>query len=191
MAKKEEFDPQVIATTLMGCVQETCEQMCKASFSQDPEYVEKNIIEYNSRMRTFGLEKFNAPCFVAAINFYENKKMFDLGDSCGVLVLYVEEMFAGTLLKELAPGMDLGDEAIVLDCCGELCNVIAGQFKNEIKTYGFSDLTISAPMKYANDIPQGVNFHYSETKFYETSYFIKKEKALVVDITLAPIKLAN
>ena len=82
--KQKEFDPQIIATTIMGCVQNTCETMCKMAFSKDPEFNELNIIEYDSRMRTFGLEKFNEPCYASFINFYisielltKNNPIFD------------------------------------------------------------------------------------------------------------------
>jgi len=184
----EEFDPQVIATTLMGCVQDTFEKMCHVTLSKPPEFIEKDIIEYGSRMRVFGPEKFNGSCYIAAINFYLNQQKFKEDDSCGVMVLYIQDETTGKLMKALGqPGLDEDDEETLLDTCGEFCNVIAGQFKNELRSFGYIDLVISAPLKYKNDIPEGVNFKYSEYKLYELSFHIWKEKLIVVDATMSPV----
>ncbi len=188
MGRKEEFDPQVIATTLMGCVQETFEKMCHVSFSQTPEFHAKEIIEYDSRMRIFGLEKFNGPCYMSFLNFYFNQKDFEAKKCCGVMVLYIEEEAAEKLVRALGQsGLDAEDPEIILDTCGEFCNVIAGQFKNELRSFGYMDLVISAPLKYHNIIPEGVDFPYSEHKQYELMFYLWKQKVVVVDMVMAPV----
>ncbi|MHA1656551.1 MAG: chemotaxis protein CheX [Candidatus Heimdallarchaeota archaeon] len=189
-AKDKEFDPQVIATTLMGCVQDTFKKMCNLTFSQDPDFVEKELIEYESRMRTFGLEKFNGPCYVAAISFYLSPKEIEEHDALGALVLYIEAEVAEKLLKALGYDFDEEDEDLVLDNCGEFCNVIAGQFKNQLNSLGYKDLTISAPIKGKNDIRQGVEFSYDQYKLYESSYYFFKKKALVVVATMSSVPQA-
>ena len=98
-SKNKEFDQQKVATTLMTSVQTTLEKMYHLSLTQDPEFIEKEIIEYNSRMRTFGLEKFNAPCYVSAINFYLSQKHLEKHDALGAMVLYINEDSALKLLK--------------------------------------------------------------------------------------------
>lgn len=189
-ATKEEFDPQVIATTMMGCVQETFEKMCNVSLSKAPEFNEKEIIEYDGRMRVFGLEKFDGPCYISAINFYVDKKHFEEKDSSGVVVLYIEEEAAEKLGKAMGQSeADLEDEEVVLDTCGEFCNVVVGQFKNELRALGYIDLIISAPIKHKNDISEGVDFQYSEKKLYELNFHVWKRKLIVVDITMAPVPL--
>lgn len=184
----EKFDPQVIATTLMGCVQDTFEKMCHINFSQQPSFIEKTIIEYQSKMRLFGLEKFNGPCYIGIINLYLDKHFYDKKNSCGVIALFVQEDIAPDLVKSMGNrGLDADDPEIILDTVGEFCNVVVGQFKNELRSFGYKDLTISAPMKYHNDVPEGVDFPYAETKYYEISFFVKKEKVFVVNVTIAPI----
>lgn len=191
-AKNEQFDPQVIATTIMGVVQDTFEKMCHASFSKPPEFVEKKIIEYNSKMRVFGLEKFNGPCYASVINFYVNLHYQEKKETCGTFVLYVEEDIALRMLKELGyTGFNEEDEDLIKDSCGEFGNVIAGNFKNELKEIGYSDLIISAPTTYKNDIPDGVDFPYSQDKLCEIGFYLWKEKAIVIDMTMAAVPTKN
>jgi len=185
---QEEFDPQVIATTMMGCAQETFEKMCNVTFSKSPEFIEKEIIEYEGRMRTFGQEKFNGPCYISALNFYLDNKDYKAKHACGVMVVYIEEEANEKLVRALGqPELDPEDEEIILDTCGEFCNVIAGQFKNELRSFGYIDLVISAPIKYRNDVPQGVDFPYSESKYYELSFHIWKERLIVLETVMAPV----
>jgi len=53
---------------MFKAVESTLTKMCNVAFSQEPEFEVRDIIEYRGKMRTFGLEKFNAPCFLAAVN---------------------------------------------------------------------------------------------------------------------------
>lgn len=186
--KDKQFDLQVMATTLMGCVEDTFGKTYNIFFSKDPECAERNIIEYQSRMRTFGLEKFNSPCYVSAINFYLSPKHLVKKDSIGVLILYLKEEHASKVLKAMGFTAKDDDEAMLLDCIGELTNIIAGQFKNELVALQYEDLTISAPTTAKNDIAEGVLFRYSEQVYHELSFFLWNEKSLVISVSLAPIK---
>ncbi|MCA9407140.1 MAG: hypothetical protein KC733_00480 [Candidatus Omnitrophica bacterium] len=186
--KEEKFDPQVLATTMMGGVKSIFEKMSTLTFSQDPEFKEREIIEYDSRWRVFGLEKFNSACYVAVINFYRSTADQELHKACGAFVLYIEEGNAAKLLKALGyPDVDDEDLSIMFDIVGELCNVLAGQFKNDLLGLGFPDLVMSAPQKYRNDVPDGVEFEYEQTTYYELSFFLWKEKVFVIDATLGSL----
>lgn len=187
-AKPKAFDPQVIATTLMGCVEETFTTMCSLTFSNTPEFKEKDIIEYNSKMQISGLEKFNDASYAAAINFYLTEAHQKKHDCCGVLAMFIEEDAAGKLLKALGySGFNDEDEELVMDNCGEFCNVITGRFKDELAKLGYKNLIISAPVKGKNSIPGGVEFPYSQYKYYEANFYFWKKKSLVIDITMSPI----
>ncbi len=186
MTKDSEFDLKAVATTLMGCVKSALEKMCNVEFSQEPKFVEKEIIEYNSRIRTFGLEKFDGPCHIIAINLYENENHLETKNACGAVILYFEEEMAKSLVKSAGQGLDSEDAETITNYCGEICNMVIDLFKNELSSFGYSDLTISAPLKYRNDVSEGVDFRYSEDKIYETSFYLNKQKAIVADVTLAP-----
>jgi len=188
VAKETEFDPQTIGPTVMRCMQEAFGEMSSVTFSKDPDFSEKEVIEYESRMRVFGMEKFNGLCYIAVINFYLSAQDLKNHDTEGALVLFVEYECAGKLLKALGyENVDDEDEEIILDNCGEFCKVIAGKFKNEMGALGFKNLTMSDPLIYKNDIPEGIEFKYSEYSFFECNFYLWKQKAMVLDVTLAPV----
>ena len=182
MTKDSSFSPEKLKTIMVNSVQNTLTSMCNVEFSQEPEFEERDIIEYNSKMRTFGLEKFNGPCYLASINFYENKKRFDAKDASGVVVTYIEEETASDFLKSLGAGMDEDDPELILDTTGEICNVISGEIKTEmVNQLGYATpAIISAPIKAKNDIDNGVDFAFNEQTYCEASFYIKKNKAVVL-----------
>jgi len=165
--------------------QNILQKQCKVTFSQDPDVTELEIIEYNSRMRVFGMEKFNGPCFIAVINFFRNNGSSENKITCGSLIIYIDEMCTTTILKAISGGsFDEDDAEVVMQYTGELCNIIADELKNELTKIGYSDLLISKPINYQNDIPEGVDFEFREAKYHESSYYIKEKKAIVVNFSL-------
>jgi chemotaxis protein CheY-P-specific phosphatase CheC len=139
-------------------------------------------------MRLFGLEKFNGPCYIGDINLYADKNALDQKNTCGLVALFVKEDIAPDLAKAMGnKGLDVEDPEIIKDTVGELCNVIVGQFLNELRAFGYKDITISAPIKDYNDVPEGVDFPYNETKYYEITFFVKKEKTFVINVAIAPV----
>ncbi|MBF0531948.1 MAG: hypothetical protein HQL23_02505 [Candidatus Omnitrophica bacterium] len=182
----EQFDPQMIVTALTNCVQDAFEKKGNVTFSKEAENKERTIIEYNSRMRVFGLEKFGVPCYIAVVNFYLNQQAADGKDTCGTLVLYLEEEIVPNLARAFGQkGPDLEDPEILLEACGEMAKAITGQFKEELRAFGYKDLIASAPQKFKTDIADGVEFPYSERKYHEISFFIQKMKKIVAVICLA------
>jgi len=188
----EEKETAVIATTLQGSVESLFAAMSKVPFSQDPEISEKDIIEYNSRMRVFGLEKFNGPCFVASCSFYLSEENLKNHAAHGTVVIYLEEDMSTQLLKTLGyKDFNENDEESVLNVCGEFCTALSEQFKNDLQKIGYKDFKISEPLKYKNSISEGVEFNYDQYKMHEISFFMWKQKVLVCDVTMAPIGAAG
>ncbi|MBF0484124.1 MAG: hypothetical protein HQL25_05400 [Candidatus Omnitrophica bacterium] len=187
----DQFDPQVMVTALMGYVQEILETKCKAKLSEKAAFLKKNIIEYDSKMRLFGLEKFDGPCYVAAINLYLTKQKLENKDCCGVIVLFLDEEIAELFVRALQPGVSYEDPDVVMDNCGELCNIIAVQFKNEAVNFGYANLFLSAPVKAHNDIMYGVDFPFEEDFYYEISFKVKNRKAVVVSFVMANVANKN
>ena len=185
MAAKESTSSQNIATACIKVVENILKQKSILAFTKDPESVQRDIIEYDSRMRVFGMEKFNGPCFMSVINYYFSQEDLKNHKACGAFIFYVEESCAGKLLKALGfKGFDDEDEAAVLKICGEFCEVLAGEYKNELSNVGYKDLVLSAPTNYHNVVPEGVEFSYDEYVKYEMSFHLWKQKAVVVDITM-------
>jgi len=188
MTAENGFDSQVLATTLMGVVGGAIEEMANTTFTKDPEFAQKDLIEYDGRMRADGMEKFNGPCYVAAISYYLSTKELKKHDACGAFVLYVNEEFAEKVMHALGhKHIEAEDEESVLDGVGELCNLLSGNFKSEISNLGYKDLSMSAPVKHRNTIPEGIEFSYDQYDKYECSFYLWNEKTIVVDITMAKI----
>ena len=186
MASQSPLDSKAIGAMCVNIVEESFRQMGNLSFSQDPVSVKRDIIEYSSRMRVFGMEMFNGPCYISVVNYYFSQSHVQRHDACGAFVLYVEEGSSEKLFKALGyRDFHDEDEATMLETCGKLCNVLGGNFKNELAKQGFGDLVMSAPQNYHNSVPEGVEFHYDEYSKSETSFYLWKEKIVAADITLS------
>ncbi|MFH1359854.1 MAG: hypothetical protein ABIJ41_02320 [Candidatus Omnitrophota bacterium] len=154
-------------------------------FSKDPEIVKKDIIEYQGRMRTDGMEKFNSPTYVSFLNYFANKADMEKKKALGALVLYVEQNFMAPLMKKLKyPAVNDEDEEALKDSCGTLCNLIGGRFKSEISCQGYAELEMSHFYTYRNSASDGVAFCFSEYEKYEISFTIDNEKRVVVEMTM-------
>lgn len=180
MAK--EFDKQVLHTTIVSVVENAFDKMCHVKFGAAPIILEKDILEYNSRMRVFPMEKFNGPAYVATINFYFSPKDLESENAVGTFVLYVKEEIAEKISRALGHGArDAENEDLLLDNCGEFCNVLASGVKKELVGLNYADLTISAPTKHKNTVPEGVQFDYSLFKRQEITFTFWGQKCIVVE----------
>ncbi len=179
-----------LAEVLAKTVEDIFMERANISLPHRPEIEKKNIIEYNGRMRVDGMEKFNDPTFISTVNYYLNQKDMESHKALGALVIYVEQTFIVQLLKLLKyPLANDEDEEEMKDCCGTLCNIIAGRFKSEIVKLGLVELEMSHFSNYRNSAFNGVEFNYNEWDKYEINVFLgeKKEKRLVVEMTMAPV----
>ncbi len=187
MADKN-MDPQVIMTSVMGVIESVLGKMSGVVATDQPQSKECDIIEYDGRMRVGGMEKFNAPSFVSVINFYISPNDMERHKAKGALVVFVDSENAGKLFHALGFSIpDDEDDVSMMDACGELCNLIAGNFKNELSGLGYADLTISAPHSYKNSVIDGVEYSPDQKNKYEFSFFYWRRKAIVVEVTLANI----
>jgi hypothetical protein len=189
----KEFDAQVIATTLMDVIPKVFQANFGFSFVDNPTFVRKEVIEYQSRMRVFGLEKFNGPCYISSISLYLTERHLQKQKPCGTVVVYVEPEYAVRFLAALGfknQGEDEEDptfEATIIDNCGEIANLIVGSYKNELANLGMKNLVISAPLSRKDSIEEGVEFPYSQYYYHELKYTHKKTTVLVVDCVMEEI----
>lgn len=185
--KTDEFGRQGLAAKLAECVESVFDQKCKTEFIGETEIVEKDLIEYNSHMRTFGLEKFNGPCYISSINFFKSDADLKKDRSLGAVILYIEESIASDLIKAIGQkGVDSENIDTIMSYTGEFCKAIVDQFMNHLNSQGYNNIVLSEPANYQDDIPGGVNFSFKESKFNELSFVLKKEPAIKVDLTIAP-----
>lgn len=189
MAEKS-IDPQVAMTTMMGVIESTLAKMSGVVPTDQPQTAQKEIIEYEGRMRVTGMEKFNAPSFISVVNYYLSDADLEKHRAKGAMIIYVDSENAGKLFKSLGfPPTDDEDDVSMMDCCGELCNLVGGGFKNELANLGYANLVMSSPHNYKNTVLEGVEFSTDQETMHEFCFFYWKRKALVVELTLAAIPM--
>ena len=157
----------------------------KFQFSQDPEIHRRDIMEYQRHMRVSGLEKFNAPAYVAAVSLYRSQKDAEIHHACGVLVVYILDQNLKKFFEAVGiTGFDEDDPEAVMKKCVEFSQTIAAEFKQELIHKGYPELFTSPPAASRNTIDEGVEFSFDQYEKAEVGFFVKKVKSLVLDITL-------
>jgi hypothetical protein len=185
----EFLDTQVLSTKIKSVVTGTFEKMAHVKPAADPLVAERDIIEYDGSMRLFPMEKFNGPCFVSYLNFYLSQA--DLQSrkrAIGTFVLYVKEDIAEKLLRAFGrSSKEALQEENILDVCGQMCNVLAENLKNELIQANYADLLMSAPANFKNHVPGGAPFDYALYTKQECIFSFWGQKSIVVEACLGRI----
>lgn len=157
------------------------------SYTADPEINQKELIEYENRMRSSGMQKFNSPTYITFLNFYTSEANKEKEAALGALVLYFERENAPKLLKSLDYKVraDEDDDEVVLGVCFEFTTDIAKKFLSKVASEGYSNILISEPKGYINTVSEGIPFKFSEYAMYELVFHLWKEKILAAELTLA------
>lgn len=183
-----EFDDQVLSKAIITVVQETFRKTLHAEMQGDPVVLERDIIEYESRMRVFPMEKFNGPVYVACVNFYLSQKHLESQDTVGTFLFFVKEDMAEKLLKAFGlSSRDAEDEEVLMNKLGEFSSILAGNLKNEFMTLGYADLVIADPIKAKNSIPDGVPFDYSLYRKQEVTFKFWNQRCIVIEACLGSV----
>ncbi|MDD3375092.1 MAG: hypothetical protein PHY73_05155 [Candidatus Omnitrophica bacterium] len=184
-------DLEQFAKALSESVVKMFKERNDIKFSQDPVVEKRNIIEYNGMMRADGMEKFNEPTFISFINYYNTTSDMEKNKAIGGIVVYIEQTYVTDLLKLLKyPLADDEDLEALADCCGTLCNIVAGAFKTAISGMGYIELEMSHFTSYRNRAVVGIPFSYNEREKYELSFFIKDQKRLIIDMSMGLVPKA-
>ena len=180
MAKQ--FDIQILSTSILGVVQDTFKKMLHVELQGQPIVTEKEIVEYQSRMRVFPMEKFNGPAYVAYVNYYFSEEDIKTEAVVGTFVLFVKEDVVDKLLKAFGvSSKEAEDENVVLDNVGEFCNIIAGNLSNELTGLGYANLSMSSPKKGKNFLPDGVPFDYELFSKQEMLFSFWNQKCIAIE----------
>ncbi|MDP8211796.1 MAG: hypothetical protein P9X22_00710 [Candidatus Zapsychrus exili] len=184
MARKP-FGYEAAKEILEGPIQATIEKMSGTEFSQTSEFSEHELIEYNSRMRVFGLEKFNEPCKLSLINYYESEEAKKQQNSLGAIIVFIEEFSVEKALKNFGfQGIKEDADEVIEEAFNDLCKTCAESLKGELSNRGYVGLVMSEPKMYKNDIPEGIEFCWDENKYYDIAFYFWKQKAVVVTLTM-------
>ena len=178
-----------LAEAVSSALKDVIEGILKKSeinLTQNTEIIQREVIEYNSRMRIVGMEKFNGPCYVCGLSFYKSPENQQKKVAQGAFAFYVNVDCVESLLKKFGHrGFDEEDDEFILDQLGSLTRSMAEAFAVELKNIGYDDLTISEPHKFKNNIPEGLNFPYSFYNYQELAFYAWDKKAMVANVIMA------
>ena len=164
------LDFQVMATTLMGAVNESVEGFLKIKSDKEPEVVSKTLYaEDKLKLCTYG--EFVDGCYISVIYFYRHAGDKGSKNYCGMFILYISTSAINYLVRVFGykNATEAGDE-MTADAAAELCNNIAGVFKKDLSTLGYPELEISTPLKFkgfsdAIDYPKGQRSYHRVTAY--------------------------
>ncbi len=150
------------------------------------------ITEFMERMRVSSIEKFDSTTYISTINFYKSEKDQDGQRALGAIVVYIEGKYIAELLKRMDyPIDDPRDEETLLDGCGTICNLMAGNFKSGLTQLGYAELVMSHFSSFRNEVLEGVPYDIDQQNKYEVTTRIDGVKRMVADLTMGEIPKAS
>jgi len=177
-------EQKLVAELLKAIIQSSVIDQYGIELSEETDVVQKQMMDYEGRMRTLGLDKFNGLCYLAAVSLYKSEASQEKQDAVGGLIVYVEDEVAERVFKALGQKANMDDESI-LNAAGAIAKNMAEGLNKQLSAKGFSSLVISEPVPARNDLSNGIPFHKSQYTYYEYDLHIWKQKAVVVALTLA------
>ncbi len=189
MADKDEYLEE-LANIFKDVIQAKLVATEKLVTEEEPPQIEKkDIIEYQRNLRVPGMGKFNAPCYVSAINYFRSEKDKEAKNACGAAILYMEDADIDKKLKILEfTDFDGDEQDQVKGKCCELLQQFSDQFLSKIGAKGYPNLVSGDTFGGRNTIQDGVPFSYDQYELYEVKFFIKDSPFLVLDLSMTKIK---
>lgn len=183
------FDPEILIKTFLDVAQQVFATTSgKIVPSDDPTSKVQNIIEYQGRMSASGMDKFNAPTYVAGVSFYLSEQEMEKHRAKGAMVLYLEASNADKFFKGFGhPIADEDDEEEASAACGKICTMLAEKFRNSLSDTGLSSLVFSKPICGKNSLSEGIDFSVDQKQKQEISFYFWKKKAMVVDLVMTEL----
>lgn len=189
MAKS--FDAQVMNTAVINAVTESFKKSLKEDFSSPPTADTKSLL-FNDfgGMQASGLRKFHGRSYVSVIYFYLSEKQSEKNEVFGTFVLYVRDSAAYALARSMGRTgqSEKNTEEVVMSAVGEICNIIAGNFKDGISNLGYKKLFTSTPQNYMDMVPQGAKvFDKGQKNYHEYNFYLGDVRAVVIDAVMADV----
>ena len=168
MAQKLDF--QVMATTLMGAVNESIVGFLKTKSDKDPEIITRNLYA-DDKLDVSTYAEFIDGSYISVIYFYHNRADIGTKRYCGMFILYISTSVINYLVKVFGykNSIEAGNE-VSADAAAELCNNIAGVFKNDLSGLGYPELEISTPFKFKG-FSGGIDYPKGQRTFHRITAF--------------------
>ncbi len=179
---------QKLAEILKRVVLELFARDNRVQFSDEPLLVEKDILEYDSRMRATAIDKFNASAYLAAVNFYRSEQDSKVHQALGVLILNLKETATESILKAVGiKDFEEDEPEVAAPKCGEFCQWLAQEYQKALIAEGYPALHLSQAVFGRNSLASGVEFCYEEYQKIDIEFSLKKNKVMVLELSLGPI----
>ncbi len=184
----KEFDKKILQEIVPQIIVRTFERVFSIKPTQDLETQEREIIEYDSKMRLFPMEKFNGPVYVAVANYFLSQQDLEQESPVGTIALFVKEDVVEKLVKGFGHlSRDAENEETVMGDCATLLREISKALKEALMGLNYPELISSDPVKYKNNIPEGVPFNYSLFKKQEFIFSFWGQKSIAIEICLGAL----
>jgi len=188
MSENKNFNLENIANLLNKVIIKTVKEMNDSGIIDNLEIKKKNITEYEGKLRVSGMEMFNESTYISTLSYYLSKNDLEKHKAAGAVIIYIRKDQAPGFLKLLGY-REFNDESdkSVMEACGVFFKVIAENFKKRLVAEGYTELVMSEHSNFFNDVFVGVDFDKKQYDEYELDFSIKGERAMVFDMSLAPI----
>ena len=187
MSPKKNPDLEGMANSLKEVMEAAITKEGKLIFSSPTTLEDKEILEYQGRMRAMALHKFNNPGYVCAVNCYRSEKDMQAHKASGAIVLYIREMDLEVVMKGLGYSVDEEEHDMVAEKWGEFGSTIAEDFRKALTAKGFPELVMSKPISVRNAIMKGVEFSFDQYNLYQLNFSIKDMVAIVAELTMTKL----
>jgi hypothetical protein len=178
--------------TVISVVTDAFKELCHVEPGAEPVVVEKEIIEYDGRMRLSPMEKFNGPACVGVVTYHLSEKDQKDNIAVGTFALFIKEDVVEKVLKALGrPKADMDNDEVVLDGIGEFCRILAENVRKGFAAEGYSSLLASEPLKYRNAVPEGVPFDYALFRKQELTFNFWNRNCVVIEACLGHVPLSR
>ena len=186
--KKENKDLERQAKILKEVTEALFKEAERCQLDGELTTVKKDIIEYNKRLHTNGLEKFNSPSYLAAVSYFRTPDDMAKEKAVGAFLLYIEGEECFNILRAHGyKAEDDEDQDQIAAKCAEFCKKLGERLKNALAAAGFADLVMSEPLFGRNQLSQGPLFSLDQYSMMELSGSILKAKRIVLNLTLTTI----
>lgn len=175
-----------VADNLKRLVEDTLTNKCNAGLTEETAVDEREIVEYDGRMRVGSLEKFNGPCYTVGFNLFTSEDNEKRGVPAGTLIYFVDEDSVERLLKSLEfRGFDEEDQGFVIEHLGQFFKSVSEDYAERVGGMGYGRLMVSEPTASKNNLPDGMSIPYDSTHYHELSFHFWKKKSMVVDVVMS------
>jgi len=176
-----------LAEVLSKTMKSTIENNSNVVITGNPDVAQKNISEYEGKMRVSGMDIFNSPTYISLTSFYPSEKDRDTHNSCGAIMVYLKEEGCELFLRAFGykePNEDEDDT--MKDGCGKFFEMFLKNFIKDLASAGYGQLVNSEIENHKNVVSFMIDFDKKQFEKLELIFSVKEVKTIAVELTMRP-----